>query len=386
MTKDERLFLAITFLFWFSSFIYVPMLTPYLKSIGISYTLIGTVLASYGLMQFLCRLPMGISSDLRQKRKGFVIAGMVLITASSVLFLLFAQPYMVLLARAVAGVAAATWVVFTILFSSYVADRELPNAMGRLSFAVVFAQLLGMALSAWIVEQWGWQAPFWLGAVIGTAGLVLSLFISEGAAPKRSPLKLKEIWPVLKEPLLLRVSFLSILAHSVMFTTIFGFTTDYALSAGIGAAGITVIVFAFMIPHAFATIVSGKWLVPLLGKWGTLKWAFALAAVTTGFMPFTTDAFWLFILLQSGSGFALGLVFPLFLSMAVENIEAQKRATAMGAYQALYAVGMFSGPFLAGMLNAQFGLEAGFFLSTAAAAMGGIMSVKWARQKERLVT
>jgi DHA1 family multidrug resistance protein-like MFS transporter len=43
--------------------------------------------------------------------------------------------------------------------------------------------------------------------------------------------------------------------------------------------------------------------------------------------------------------------------MSIEPITPEKRATAMGAYQALYSLGIFAGPFFAGMLNSLMGLE-----------------------------
>ncbi|WP_050182458.1 MFS transporter [Domibacillus robiginosus] len=374
---SQRLFLLISFLFWFSHFIYIPMLSPYIEQIGGTYTFIGIVLASYGLMQFLFRLPIGIGSDLWNKRKGFVVAGMAVSLLSCLAFALTESLGWVLLSRSLAGIAAATWVAFTILFSSYAAGRDLHRAMGHLSFAVVFAQLLGMALSAWIVEEWGWHAPYWIGIMTGATGLLLSLFIKEGSSEaKREPVQLKELGTTLKEPMLLKVSLLSILAHSVMFTTIFGFTTDYALSAGLRASEITLLVFAFMIPHAVSTLLSGSWFVPKFGKWGTLQIAFSAAAIFTFLMPFA-DTKAALIALQLVNGFALGLVFPLFLGMAVEEMPHAKRATAMGAYQALYAIGMFVGPFLAGILNTYFGLEASFYFSGFISVLGVWCSVKW---------
>lgn len=375
--RNQLLFLIISFLFWFSHFIYIPMLSPYMEQVGGTYTFIGIVLASYGLMQFIFRLPIGIASDLWNKRKGFVVAGMAVSMGSCLTFALTDSLGWVLLSRSLAGVAAATWVAFTILFSSYVAERDLHRAMGSLSFAVVFAQLLGMALSAWIVEEWGWHAPYWIGVVTGAIGLLLSLFIKEGSIQtKREPVKLRELGLVLKEPMLLKVSMLSILAHSMMFTTIFGFTTDYALSSGLRAGEITLLVFAFMIPHAASTLLSGSLFVPKFGKWGTLQIAFSAAAVFTFLMPFV-DTKEALILLQLVTGFALGLLFPLFLGMAVEEVPHDKRATAMGAYQALYALGMFAGPFAAGILNTYFGLEASFYFSSFIGGIGVWCSVKW---------
>lgn len=89
--------MVVSFLLWFPHFIYVPILSPYMESIGAKYTFIGIVLSSYGLMQFLCRLPIGISSDLLKFRKPFVIFGMMVSTLSCAIYLLTDSLWCVLL-------------------------------------------------------------------------------------------------------------------------------------------------------------------------------------------------------------------------------------------------------------------------------------------------
>lgn len=163
--------------------------------IGGDYTFIGMVLGSYGLMQFLFRLPFGILSDLIKVRKPFIIFGMVVSTLSCVTFAWADSLGWILLARSLAGVAAATWVAFTILFSSYFSEYDLHRAMGSISLAVVLAQLLGMVVSGYIVDLWGWHAPFWGGGIIGFVGIVLSLFIYESNEDfQKEPIQLKELF------------------------------------------------------------------------------------------------------------------------------------------------------------------------------------------------
>ncbi|MGY4794670.1 MFS transporter [Lysinibacillus fusiformis] len=377
---DQLLFLVIAFIFWFAHFLYIPMLSPYIEHLGGTFTFTGIVLASYGLMQFLFRVPTGISSDLLNNRKLFVVLGMAISTASCLAFALTESLEWVLISRALAGIAAATWVAFTILFSNYAADDKLHSAMGNLSFALVFAQLLGMALSAWLVEELGWDAPYWIGTILGGIGLLLSFFISEeNKRPVNKPIKLRELGTVVREPMLLKVSLLSIFAHSIIFTTMFGFTTAYALSKGLRPAEISLVVFAFMIPHAIATLMSGKPFILKIGKWRILQLAFLTTAIFTMLMALIETKI-LFLFLQMMNGFALGLLFPLFLGMAVEKIPHDKRATAMGAYQAIYAIGMFVGPFVAGLLNTSFGLEASFYFSGCISILGFICSLIWSRE------
>jgi predicted MFS family arabinose efflux permease len=348
---------------------------------GGKYTFIGIVLSSYGLMQFLFRLPIGIYSDLIRLRRPFIVMGMLISMTSCLVFALTDSLVWVLIARSLAGVAAATWVVFTVLYSSYFVDREVHRAMSSISFVVVLAQLIGMSLSGFIANEWGWRAPFWIGGITSMIAAILALFIYEVKdGTPRVPVKMKDLTSIIKEPMLLKVSLLSILAHSIIFTTMFGFVPAYALNIGLHASDISLIVFSFMIPHAMATLFMGKFIVPLLGKWKSLNIAFLASAFFTLLTPFIGSKGWLMIV-QGFIGFFLGILFPLLLGLAIESISHEKRATAMGVYQALYAVGMFSGPFIAGILNSSFGITAGFYFTGILGIIASILIIIWSRNE-----
>jgi MFS transporter, DHA1 family, multidrug resistance protein len=376
-SRNKNLFMVVSFFLWFPHFLYVPILSPYMESLGGNYSYIGIVLSSYGLMQLLCRLPIGIISDLIKMRKPFVMFGMVASAFSCFIFLFTDSLEWILIARALAGVAAASWVAFSVLYPNYFAADEVHRAMGSISFIVVLAQFLGMAFSGYIVDVWGWKAPFWIGAGFSILGAILSFFILEPREGRmKEPVRVRDLMIVMKEPLLLKIALLSILAHSIIFSTIFGFSSNYALEIGFKPAEITFMVFAFMIPHAIATLFMGRVFVPLLGEWKSLRLAFFMTSIITLLIPFVqTKALFLFI--QMISGFSLGLIFPLLLGMAIDRIESEKRATAMGAYQALYAIGIFVGPFLAGIFNSLMGIKAGFYFVGILGMVATVLIIVW---------
>ncbi len=381
VVKDKYLFSIISFIFWFSQFIYVPILSPYMESLGGRYAFIGLVLSSYGLMQLLCRLPLGIFSDFIKLRKPFVVFGMIASTSSCLIFSLTDSLTWIFIARSLAGLAAASWVVFTILYSSYFAKKDAARAMNLISFIVVLAQFLGMSLSGYIVSEWGWHAPFMFGSILGVIGIILSLFIREAKnKAKTVPIKLKELVHVTREPNLLKISLLSILAHSIIFTTMFGFTPAYALSIGFQKDELSWLVFFFMLPHAIAPLVMDKVIVSKIGKWSTLKIAFITVALFTLIIPLI-ESKPMFCIIQSVNGFGLGLVFPLMLGISIEKVPVEKRATAMGAYQALYAVGIFGGPFFAGILNSSYGLQAGFYLAASLGIIATALIYLWSKKE-----
>ncbi|MEE8590579.1 MAG: MFS transporter, partial [Spirochaetia bacterium] len=87
MTKKRHLilFTCAVFLFWFSQYVFVPTLPEYLRGIVNSFSVVGAVLAMYGLWQVVVRLPMGILIDAVGRQKLFILGGFFVCAAGSLL-------------------------------------------------------------------------------------------------------------------------------------------------------------------------------------------------------------------------------------------------------------------------------------------------------------
>ncbi|WP_060862665.1 MFS transporter [Paenibacillus riograndensis] len=376
-------FLIIVFMFWFSSYIYVPVLSPYVEHLGASYVMVGAVLGVYGLMQILFRLPIGIGSDILNRRRPFIYLGLIASGASCLLFLAGADPGWALAARAVSGIAASAWVVYSVMFAGYFPKEEAGKAMGLLQFTTVIAQLASMMISGYIAEHWGWNAPFVIGGVVAAAALLLALRLPEQRQDKReNAIQIKDLAEVIKEPLLVKVSLLSVLAHCVLFITMFGYTPNQALAIGAGKESLGWLTLAFMLPHAAATLYGSRWFGRLLGDRGTLLLGFAGSALFTLLIP-SMPTLAALCATQVGNGFMQGLIFPLLLGKSVSGVAPFRRATAMGFYQAVYAIGMSGGPFVAGWMSSAYGLKGGFWLGGIAAALAALLSWVWIREAGR---
>ncbi len=380
--KDHLIFVLVTFMYWSSQYVYTPILSPYLEYKGASYMLIGVILSSYGVTQLLIRLPLGILSDYMKARKPFIVVGMATSLLSCLGLAATDHVGWALFSRAVAGISASTWVAFTVLYSSYFISSNVTKAMSTIHFITVTAQLIGMGVSGYLVSKWGWLAPFWIGAAVAIIGFILSLLIREPhQSPSRKPIQPKDLTGVMKEPILLKASFLSIIAHSILFITMYGFTPLQAVKIGAGKEDISLLVLSFMLPHAIATIMAGRYFAAKFGLWPTLTVGFLGSAIFTVVIPFA-DTMFALCLTQVGNGFAQGVGFPLFLGMAIQSIDREKRATAMGFYQAIYSLGIFSGPFVAGWLNSGGGLEHGFFFAGLSGLLAAGLSIYWSRTEK----
>lgn len=382
MTKIKLLqrliFIMVTLMYWISMYIYVPILSPYLDLQGYSLQFIGIVLGSYGLVQLLIRFPIGILSDMLGKRKPFILLGMFSTLLSCLLFLVPDLWIWPLLGRAVAGLCASTWVAFTVMYASFYSEKDTAKAMGNISVLTVTGQMIGMLMSGWLTQYISTSAPFMWGAAIALLGLILAFFIHEpatGIARKdgMSPGLIKD---VVRSKSLLRVSLLSILAHGVLFITMFGFTPLKATELGASGSQLTLLVLSFMLPHAVAAIVATNFFAPKLGYNRSFYIAFFISGLCTIGLIFSPSLPWMYVT-QAFNGFAQGLHLPLFLSLVILDVKPQHKATAMGLYQAIYALGMFSGPFVAGILNKSFGINSGFLLGGLLAAAAIICLLVW---------
>jgi DHA1 family multidrug resistance protein-like MFS transporter len=59
-------------------------------------------------------------------------------------------------------------------------------------------------------------------------------------------------------------------------------------------------------------------------------------------------------------GAANGLFYPVLLGQSIERVDLPHRTTAMGIHQAVYALGMFAGPWIGGVLSDAAGIRVMF--------------------------
>lgn len=384
-SKRQHLIFAIaTVLYWSTLYIYVPILSPYLEDRGISIGLIGFILGSYGLTQVITRLPLGMYSDIMSRRKPFLIIGMLAGLISCALFMLPGTWGGPLAGRLMAGICAAAWVPFSVLYASYYPTNQTHQAMGTLSFLTVFGQLVGMSASGSLAAWGGWNYAFVCGILVAGIGAIVALFVYEPTTvtaqvmPKApTPNRFASLAGVFRSKLLWRVSILSLLAHGILFITMFGFTPLQASELGATKSQLTLIVIAFMVPHAIVSFISGRVLAPRLGSRNVIVAGFLLAAIFTAAIPYSDNLVSL-ALTQAGNGIAQAMYFPLLLSFAIRPFPVVQRATAMGFYQSVYSIGMFIGPYIAGGLNSLGGLRAGFLFGSSLGLIAAVIS--WSKQ------
>ncbi len=371
-------FYVITFLYWFSLYTYMPILSPYVEYLGGSLTMVGLVVGSYGLVQLFARIPLGITSDLLSNRRFFIGLGMALGVLSAAGMGLANSAATVLIFRAVAGGAASAWVAFTVLFSSYFPADQAPKAMGLIVFLTSLGQMTAATVGGFAADVWGWQAPFFIGAAGGLVGWALVPTIKESKKVVGPRVQLSSLLSIGKQPLVLVVSFLAILMQWLTFSTVFGFTPSYAVSLGASNSQLSILALASSLPAALSALRSGHW-AEKFGERTVLAGGFALFAVGTFLIPRSDTVILLYITQALGAA-GRGVLLPLLMGLSIRDIDGPRRATAMGFFQSIYALGMFAGPALTGVISEAVGLRRGFdivgFVGVLAAVMAMLLIAK----------
>lgn len=325
--------------------------------------MIGLIVGSYGFTQFLLRIPLGIWSDKIQRRKPFIILGFIFSVLSGFGLALSKSPLGLLIFRGLSGVSATTWVAFTTLFSSYFDPSKVISSLSLLNFFTQSGQLVATLLGGFIAQNIGWTAPFYLAGIIALLGLLPTVFIKEEVSYDSNNLSLVELIKVGKIPLLLISSILAILVQYFSFVTTYGFLPVYATSIGLSKSSLGILTFLSSVPAAVASLLNSGTFFARFSKRYLLFFGFIFAMLSSLFVPFT-KSFFLLSLLQCLGGISRGINYPVLMGLSILEVPLEKRATAMGFFQAIYGIGMFGGPFIGGLIGSSWGISS-IFISTA---------------------
>lgn len=375
------IFYIVNALFWFSLYAYVPIFPAFVEDKGVSYTFLGLIIGSYGIAQMLLRIPVGIVSDRIRKRKIFVVAGMLFSIMSCIGLWFFDSPGLIFVSRLIAGCAASMFVVYSVLFSSYFKTDDAPKAIGYLMSVTVLGQV-SASYGGGIIARWlGDEYTFLLALTAGLIGLVLSFTIKENIEEKKVNITTAQLISVAKDKNLILVSVLAIVSQYLTFATTFGFTPLAAKELGADSYQLGLLLTLTSLPGILAGAMSGAVFGKRFGEKNVITVGFLLIAATIFVIPFSKSLEILF-LSQMVGGFAKGVVFPLLMGMSIKNIERNKRASAMGFYQAIYAIGMFAGPFIVGISTDLISLKLGFVFAGLIGLLGAFIAAAFLNSKK----
>ncbi len=351
------------FLFWAALYVYVPTLPVYAEKRGASLGLVGLIVASYGLTQLILRIPLGLASDRWGRRKPFILAGFGVIAVSCLALAWAPSPAWLLVGRGLAGVAASTWVASAVLFASYFPPEQAVRATSVATFVAAGAQMAGTAVGGRLADAGGWLAPFYAGAIVAVIGLAFMLAVPDETLSRRGQATWSTFRRVGTGRLLLAASAIAAVGQYVSQSTTFGFVPNYAAGAlSVSRTTLGGLATLTQLAYTVASLLSAS-LVGRLTARRTLALGLVLAALCTATVPLAHSLPALCVI-RLGFGLGYGLLYPVAMGLSITAVPSEERASAMGIFQALYAVGMFAGPAVSGPLAQAVGLRGMFWLTS----------------------
>jgi MFS family permease len=347
--------------YWAAMYVYVPTLSVYAESLGASWSVVGLAVGMYGLTQMLTRVPIGIWSDAMGKRRGIVVAGMLVCGVGAAGLALSPSPFWLVVFRGVMGLAAATWVCSTVLFTSYFPDSDPSVPLSIMSLMSALGQVAGTSSGGLLAENFGWTMPFWVSMGLSVIAAVVLLIPPDDTTALPVAVSTESILRIAGAPLLLLACGVGVIVYFATFSTVYGFTTVLAERLGATRAQLGFLTTAALLAYSVFTSLTPR-LIKRLGERRTLL--FGLLAITLAILPTPlVGSIGGLFALQTLSGIGRGMLYPLLMSLSIKAVAASDRASAMGIFQASYAFGMFVGPWISGGLGDSLGLASVFVLS-----------------------
>ncbi len=374
MPNRARLYGIIVFLYWMSQYLYMPTLPLYAQSKTDSLTMVGVVLAMYGLWQTLVRIPLGMAADWAGWRKPFIIAGVLLSGVGAWLTGASDHVNLLIIGRALCGVAAGTWVLFVVGFSTLFPPGEAVRATAILTVCASLGRMLATAPTGILNTLGGYSLAFYLAAGIAVIATLTALPIHEQRRVSQRP-SLRDFKRLLKDRDVMLPSIINAICQHATWASTYGFIPIIARQLGA-----TDIMQSVLLSLTLAVIVVGSMIAASLGHYIGNRRLVYLSLIFL-FVGVSSAALASSLLLIFVAQFCLGLSWgfgnPVLMGMSIERVADSERATAMGIHQAVYGLGMFSGPWLSGILSDFIGIQPTLGITGILCFLLGVSGMRW---------
>lgn len=357
MSQNTKL-LVIIALFWFAQYIYVPNTAPYLLAQKVTADFVGIIVGVYGGVQMSLRFPMGILADWLGKHKLIIIVGCAFSGGASVVRILESTGNGFLIANIMSGVASSLWVSFMLLSTKYITPDRMQTQIGYLFAANNFGIMLAFITSAVCFEGFGMDFLCLCSALSGALAMLLAMSLKEDdpayahlhepPESKHRPL-VADLVKVAKRKRIWFFAFLASIQQGVTMTTIMSFSNEAALRIGGSSYEMGLMTIVFILFNVISSYYSGKPPFTRISQGFLVSSAlFMLAAYC--FLSVMVTHIYLLIIIQVFLGWSFGFVFTIATSEAIVGIEHYRRSSAIGLFQALFAIGMTTVPIIAGRI------------------------------------
>jgi len=352
-------------LYFVALYAYVPSLPAYVAERTSRLTAVGAVLAMYGLWMAVLRMPLGVVTDATGRYKPYLVGGVFMAGIGAVVMAFGKSLGILALGRALTGVSAAAWVPMMVVFAGFFPPERTIFATSLLSFASSLGMMIGTSLTGFLETLGGYGCAFFAAAGLSiSASIILACVrILRMDAGHRGQVTAGSVLAIFRRRDVLVPSFTNALCQFGVWALTFGFMPLLARRMGASAVAtsliITLNIAANTAANLFATLIAHRGGRRLL-LYGSFA-AFAGGAL----LPALGQSVPVLFISTVIMGLANGLFFPILLGLSIQRVDAAHRSTAMGIHQSVYAIGMFTGPWIGGVLADAVGIRSMFAIVAA---------------------
>ena len=372
----RALAIAAHVLFWMSLYVYVPVLPTYARDLGASLGMVGLVVGAYGLTQLVLRIPIGVWSDRLARRKPFLIGGMLANAAGAVTLALAPTAWLLVVGRAVTGIGASTFVIASVHLAEFFPSRMVARATGIAVGLSAASQVVIMLIGGAVAEVSSVATTFWVAVGLGVVGAAVLLPLPDHARPLQGqPPQVRALARAGTQRSTLVAAALAALLQYAQFGLTFAFVPLWGQALGASNFDLGLLATVSIAANGLGALVLVGAGARLNGRAAAVS-GFLLTAVSGLLIPILPNL-GVLIAVQAIGGFGRGLVFPALMAHSIERAAPAERATAMGVFQGVYALGMFLGPVSAGVLAEWMGLERVFLLIGGLMVLGALAAARY---------
>ena len=357
------------------SYMRVPILPLYARSLGAGTIEIGVINSLFMLAAGGFSMPLGMMSDLLGRRR-MVLAGLLISALSSLLLTFSRSSPQMMIIYVFAGIGLAA---FGPTMMSFVADFSPPTHLGRsygwYTMATYGGMSLGPTIGGFCAYLLGYQWVFTISGILGFIVFLVALlsFPKQRTAhpdgpPKRDRRKI--IWELLgNRPLLAcwLVTLFSCFGLGAFIT----FQPLHASDQGIGVGEIGLIFGTQALVNALSRIPFGYLSDRVPDRSSLVVWGLlAYSASTAGIGLSTSLA--MFLISAFAMGIGMGIAFTAVGALISELVPADARGFAMGGYNTCIYTGMMLSSLIMGAVAGRFGFRACFLITAGLVAVGGL--------------
>lgn len=372
------LYVLVAFLYWIALYLYVPTLPTYVQSKSETLTMVGVILAQYGLWQAIIRLPVGIAADWMGRRKPFIIVGVALTGLGAWVMGTADSASGLLVGRAITGLACGTWVPLTVAFTGLFPPQDAIRATAILTFVGFVGQVIATSVTGSLNALRGYSLAFFLATGAAALGLLVALSVREKQHPPRRP-SVNGIGRLVTRRDVLLPSLLAAVSQYANWAVTFGFLP--ILAEQLGATD--VVLSMLMSMHIGVVTVMTLGAAVIVNRIGARRLALASFLLMSGGIGLAAWAPSLAIVFvaQLCMAVAQGFSYPVLMGMSIQEVADAERNTAMGLHQSVYGVGMFAGPWLSGILADALGIRPMFGVTAFACLAIALFLIRLLPQK-----